>query len=184
MGISDSSYPGFQQFNSSIQNKTLIVDRDNTLIADQVHQIDINKLLFLPGVLENLRKISSMSVNIVIATNQGGVALGKFSEKNLRVFHDEINRILITNDILLFGVIYCLHHENAIEDKDKNCECRKPKPGMLKRVIELTNCSQDRTAMIGDSWRDKHAAAAIKIPYFDANFPEGWVSATEWAEKK
>ena len=87
MGISDSTYPVFQQFNSSIQNKTLIVDRDNTLIADQVHQVDINKLVFLPGVLENLRKISKMSVNIVIATNQGGVELGKFSEKNLIVFH-------------------------------------------------------------------------------------------------
>jgi D,D-heptose 1,7-bisphosphate phosphatase len=184
MGISDSTHPVFQQFNTSIQNKTLIVDRDNTLIADQVHQVDINKLFFLPEALENLRKMSKMSVNIVIATNQGGVALGKFSEKNLRAFHKEINRILITNDILLFGVIYCLHHENAIEDKDKNCECRKPKPGMLKKVIDLTNSSQDRTAMIGDSWRDKDAAAAIKIQYFDANSPTGWVSATEWAEKQ
>lgn len=184
MEISERLYPVFQQFNSCIHDKTLIVDRDNTLIEDQVYKNDFDKLVFLPGVLEALQQISKIGVNIVIATNQGGAALGKFTEENVRILHDEINRILISNEIKLFGAVYCLHHENAVEAKNKGCECRKPKIGMLKKVKELTNNSHERTAMIGDSWRDESAASAFGISFFDSNTPDGWVSAIKWAEKK
>jgi len=184
MEISERIHPIFQQFNSYVHDKTLIIDRDNTLIEDQAYKNDLEKLVFLPGVLEALQQISKIGVNIVIATNQGGAALGKFTEENVRILHDEINRILISKEIKLFGVIYCLHHENAIEEKNKDCECRKPKIGMLKKVKELTSNSHDRIAMIGDSWRDKSAASAFGISFFDSNSPDGWVSATKWAEKE
>ena len=184
MEISETPHPVFQQFNSYIQSKTLIVDRDNTLVEDQVYKNDLDKLVFLPGVLEALQRISKFSVNIVIATNQGGAALGKFTEEDVRTLHEEINRILITKQINLFGAIFCLHHENAIEAKNKFCECRKPKIGMLKKVMGLTNNSHDRTAMIGDSWRDESAASAFGIIFFDSNTPDGWLSAIKWAEEE
>ena len=172
----------FQLFDSIKLKKTLILDRDNTLIRDPKHSASLEKLDFLPGVLDYLKRISRKSVNIVIATNQGGIALGKFSETELTIFHSEMNRLLRDCDINLFGVIYCSHHDLAIEIEQRFCECRKPKPGMFYKAMELTSCSKEDTAMVGDSWRDEGAAKAAQIPFYDAKTSLGWNSAIDWTE--
>lgn len=180
MEISNFAGPIFQQFKIATFKKTLIVDRDNTLIRDQVHGVDLLNLFFLPTAIENLAQISHLPVNIIIATNQGGVALGKFSELDLRHFHIEMNKSLMALGVNICGVISCLHHEEAIESLSRICECRKPKPGMLQMAMKLTASENLQTALIGDSWRDEEAAKAARIAYFDAKNQLGWNAALRW----
>jgi D-glycero-D-manno-heptose 1,7-bisphosphate phosphatase len=180
MEMSNFVGPVFQQFKIMNFKKTLIVDRDDTLIRDQEHRVDLFKLFFLPTAIQHLAQISRLPVNIIVATNQGGVALGKFTEFELENFHIEMNKSLMNLGVTICGVISCLHHDKAIESAFRICECRKPKPGMLQKAMKLTDCENHQTAMIGDSWRDREASKAAKIDYFDANTQFGWSSALQW----
>ncbi len=172
-----------QRFEEPRFLKTLILDRDGTIILDQEYGADIAQLQLIGKSLDALRKISRFSVNLFIATNQGGLALGRFSHLELINFNLALQNSLYENGIVINGVLSCPHHENALDLSNRICNCRKPKTGMLERIQAITKSPKENMAMIGDSWRDLEVASNFDVQFFDACDENGWRDSTDWCEK-
>jgi D-glycero-D-manno-heptose 1,7-bisphosphate phosphatase len=110
-----------------------------------------------------LKKVSNWGVDFLIATNQPGVATGEVSEEFLSEFHIRLVSDLLDYGINILAVYACKHHWN------ENCNCRKPRPGMLLEAMEQFEISTESTLYIGDEPKDSIAASAAGIDYVIIN---------------
>ena len=97
---------------------------------------------------------------IIIVSNQAGIARGLMSEKDLNNIHDSINDELKKNNASIDKIYFCSH---GWED---NCDCRKPKPGMLFKAQRDFNFDLTETYFIGDDIRDKQASEKANSKFF------------------
>jgi D-glycero-D-manno-heptose 1,7-bisphosphate phosphatase len=91
---------------------------------------------------------------VVVATNQSGIARGLFDMATLNAIHTEMHRAVNLAGGRIDAIFFCPHAA------DSNCECRKPKPGLLREIASRMDIGLDGVPMIGDSLRDLEAAAA------------------------
>ncbi|MDO8467600.1 MAG: HAD family hydrolase [Nanoarchaeota archaeon] len=136
----------------------VFLDRDNTLIKDESGYVHKPKdLEFLPGVLEGLKKLQE-KYKLIIITNQSGIARGYYSIKDYYIFSDFINEKLKREGIEISGEYFCPHHPkaNVVEHK-KNCNCRKPKTGMLEAAVREHGIDLAKSWLIGDRVSDIQA---------------------------
>jgi D-glycero-D-manno-heptose 1,7-bisphosphate phosphatase len=94
---------------------------------------------------------------VAIATNQSGVARGLFSIDTLWEIHKKMLGEILAAGGYVKRIFFCLH------GPDDQCECRKPKPGLLLQIAEYFACGFDRMIMIGDAARDLEAADAVGV---------------------
>ena len=92
---------------------------------------------------------------MVIATNQSGVGRSLFDMDTLNSIHEKMHKALFTVGGRVDAVFYCPH------TADSDCNCRKPKPGMFKRISQVMNTDLKGVPAIGDSLRDLQAGAAV-----------------------
>lgn len=85
---------------------------------------------------------------LVVITNQSGVARGYLSKETLGEIHDFLSGSLKRDGVELAGIYSCLHHP------DEKCECRKPKPGLVERAARDLGLDLTRSYVIGDRWSD------------------------------
>ena len=112
----------------------------------------------LPGVGEAVRLINQMEFLAILASNQPGVAKGKFTHEILDAMTAKMEVALAKSDAKLDGIYYCLHHPNALLDEYRVvCECRKPKPGLLIKGAVDFGVDLERSYMVGDRIVDVQA---------------------------
>lgn len=139
--------------------KAIFFDRDGTLIRDKNYIARAEEVELCPGAPEAVREARALGFEVVVVTNQSGVARGFFDEAAVRA----VNRRMVE----LLGVepeaIYCCFHlpeglrlEYAIE-----CDCRKPRPGLLRRAERERGVSLKDSFVVGDSIRDLVAGRAV-----------------------
>jgi D-glycero-D-manno-heptose 1,7-bisphosphate phosphatase len=117
----------------------------------------------LPGVIEALRALQSYFF-IVIVTNQSGIARGLLSENDLAAIHLELVRRLAVDGAILDALYYCPHLPEAIVDVyGVDCDCRKPKPGMLLRAKHDWGLDMRESFLVGDRVRDIEAGQAAGV---------------------
>ncbi|MCS7152193.1 MAG: HAD family hydrolase [Endomicrobia bacterium] len=124
----------------------IFLDRDGTIIVDKVYLNNPDEVEFIDGVIDGLKKLYDNGYKLVIVTNQSGVSRGKVSLDNLEKIHEKIKSILNAHGVSLFKIFYCPH---LPED---NCECRKPKIGMVKEIENIIN--KEKSFVIGDKDSD------------------------------
>ena len=107
----------------------------------------------IPEFLDILRIIISWGYAAVVVTNQRGVALGRLSRESLEDIHDRMRELLRRKGVDVLDVFYCPH------DNDE-CDCRKPKPGMLVAAAAKHGMELEESWMVGDSERDIQAGLA------------------------
>ncbi len=139
-------------------NKAVFLDRDNTLIEDKEKYIyQIEKFKVLDGVVDGLKKLQKEGFKLIIVTNQGGIGLGEYSEDDYEKFNKHMLKFFEKNNIKIDKVYHCSHSE------EENCDCRKPKIGMIKKAVEEFNIDLKKSWMIGDKIKDVEAGKTAKV---------------------
>jgi D-glycero-D-manno-heptose 1,7-bisphosphate phosphatase len=134
------------------QGRAVFLDRDgvlnNAAFPDKNPRSprSLDEVTVLPGVAGALRALRAAGYRLIVATNQPDVLRGHISRKLV----DDINERLLAL-LPLDAIEVCFH------DEDDDCDCRKPKPGMLMRAAQQHNLSLARSYMVGDRWRDIEA---------------------------
>jgi len=109
----------------------------------------------LPGVEEAIARLNRSGRKVILVTNQRGIALGLYSEADLRALHDRLRDHLAAHDARLDGIYYCPH------DKGQ-CNCRKPQPGLFEQAFrDFSGATTGNSMMVGDSLSDMEAGARL-----------------------
>jgi len=134
--------------------KLVILDRDGTINQDSDNYIK-SPLEWkpVPGSLEAIARLTQGGWRCVVATNQSGIARGLFDMATLNAIHAEMHRAVNQGGGRIEAIFFCPHAA------DSNCECRKPKPGLLREIGQRLDVDLASVPMIGDSLRDLQAAA-------------------------
>lgn len=133
------------------QRKAVLLDRDGTLIVDMIYLNDPDRIEYLPGVFEALRRLRDGGYVFCVATNQSGVARGIVDVRNL----DEIHR-RIRDKFSLEGVDFLSFHSAPFMTNFDH-PMRKPNPGMLLEAARWHNLDLSKSWMIGDRMTDVEA---------------------------
>jgi D,D-heptose 1,7-bisphosphate phosphatase len=132
-------------------NKAVFLDRDGTLIEDRHYQFRTNNLQLLEGVTDGLRALKNAGYRLVVITNQSGVARGYYDEAQVQAVHNALQQMLAEQGVQVDAFYYCPHHvEGQVEAYAVDCDCRKPKPGMLLQAANDQGLDLAQSWMIGD----------------------------------
>jgi len=141
--------------------KYLFIDRDGVINKDPGgwtktdYVTDWKDFHFIPGTLQALKILKDKGIKVIVASNQGGVNRGLYTKAEL----SKVNSIMLKEIEKAGGAIeevfYCIH-----TDED-NCECRKPKPGMLETAAKKYGIDPKTTYFIGDAPKDISAGLRI-----------------------
>ena len=147
-------------------NKAVFLDRDGTINSDEGHYYIYKKedFTFNPGVIEGIKRLNEAGYVVIVVTNQGGVAKGEYTEKEVELLHEYMCSELAKAGAHIDKIYYCPHHDSI-----SKCKCRKPSPYMIEKAIEEFDIDKSTSLLIGDGTRDIEAASAagirgIKIP--------------------
>ncbi len=136
--------------------KLVILDRDGVINFDSAQFIkNPAEWKPIPGSLEAIAQLNQSGYKVVVATNQSGVGRGLFDMDTLNQIHEKMHKALYTLGGRIDAIFYCPHAA------DSDCDCRKPKPGMFKRISQTLNIDLNGVPAIGDSLRDLQAGAAV-----------------------
>ena len=131
------------------------MDRDGTINEEVGFLSRMEQLQLYPQSGEAIRLINAAGMKAVVVTNQSGIARGYFTEEFVRRINDRINEMLRAEGAHIDGFYVCPHHPihgQGIYKQD--CDCRKPKPGMLLQAAREMNIDLARSYMVGDMLRD------------------------------
>ena len=151
--------------NLSNPQQAVFMDRDGTVNRYVGFLRDPSQMQLLPGVSEAIRKLNDSVYLSVIVTNQPVISRGEVTYDQLREIHDAMETLLGMDGAYIDRLYFCPHHpdsgfEGEIKALKIDCECRKPKPGMLIRASKELNIDLSRSWMIGDSENDIKAGKA------------------------
>ena len=148
--------------------KAVFLDRDGVINELVYHQeqgvIDspftVEQFRLLPGVGEAIKKLCETGYKVILVSNQPGIAKGILSEETFEEIRKKMQEELAKEGAYLDGEYYCLHHPEAKVEKLKaNCECRKPKPGLLLQAAQDMDIDVSQSWMIGDNLADVKAGS-------------------------
>lgn len=136
--------------------KLIILDRDGVINFDSDKFIKSpDEWKPIPGSLEAIARLNKNGFRVVVASNQSGVGRGLFEMAALNAIHAKMHKALAQFGGHIDAIFFCPHAA------DSQCECRKPRPGLLKQIAERFHVDLTGVPAIGDSLRDLEAAAAV-----------------------
>lgn len=141
------------------KQKAIFLDRDGTINKYVGFLRDIDEFELLPGVAEAIGKINRSGYLAIVVTNQPVIARGEVGWEELQEIHNKMETLLGLEGVYLDGIYFCPHHphkgyEGEIPELKFDCDCRKPKPGMLLKAAEDFNIDLSQSWMTGDGEND------------------------------
>ena len=148
-----------QAKNLKNKQKAIFLDRDGTINKYVGFLRNIDDFELLPGVAEAIKKINASGYLAIVATNQPVIARGEVTFEELDEIHNKMETLLGQEGAYLDGIYFCPHHpdkgfEGEVPELKIDCDCRKPKPGMLLKEAEDFNIDLSSSWMIGDGKHD------------------------------
>ena len=147
-----------------MSRKAAFIDRDGVLNEERafVHRIEDFELV--PGAIEALKALQDAGYLLVVITNQSGIARGLYSEADFLAFTTQMRERLQAQGVRLDAVQYCPHLADApVAAYRHDCDCRKPKPGMLVKAIRALDIDPDVSFLVGDRLSDIEAGRAAGL---------------------
>ena len=141
------------------KQKAIFLDRDGTINKYVGFLRNINDFELLPGVADAIRKINDSGYLAIVVTNQPVIARGEVTFDQLYEIHNKMETLLGQEWAYLDAIYFCPHHpdkgfKGEIPELKIDCDCRKPKPGMLLRAAEDFNIDLNESWVVGDSKND------------------------------
>jgi D-glycero-D-manno-heptose 1,7-bisphosphate phosphatase len=148
-----------------MKRPAIFMDRDGTLSEEVGYVNHLDRYRLLPGSLEAVRLINRAGFLAIVTTNQSGVARGYFSDALVQEVHGRLLDWMREGGARLDAIYYCPHHPaEGAPPLRSDCDCRKPRPGMILRAAREHEIDLSRSYGIGDSRVDVEAAAGAGIP--------------------
>lgn len=156
-----------QAKNLSNKQKAIFLDRDGTVNKYVGFLREEKEFELLPGVAEAIKLINRSGYLAVVVTNQPVIARGEVTWEGLEIIHNKMETLLGKEGAYIDALYFCPHHphrgyEGEIPELKIECDCRKPKPGMLLKAAEDLNIDLRKSYMIGDSDSDVEAGKAAR----------------------
>lgn len=150
------------------KQKAIFLDRDGTINKHIGFLRNIDDFELIEGVSEAIKQINQSGYLAIVITNQPVIARGEVSLDELNEIHKKMETLLGKEGAYIDGLYICPHHPDKGFDGERpeykfDCDCRKPKPGLLLRAAEDFNIDLSQSYMIGDSYRDVEAGKNAKV---------------------
>ena len=151
--------------NLSHPQRAIFLDRDGTINKYVGFLRNIDEFELLPGVAEAIKRINASGYLAIVVTNQPVIARGEVTVAELQLIHNKMETLLGAEGAYLDAIYYCPHHphkgyEGEVPELKIDCDCRKPKPGMLLKAAQDFNIDLAASWMIGDGENDIKAGKA------------------------
>jgi histidinol-phosphate phosphatase family protein len=152
-----------QRSSLATPQRAVFLDRDGTLIPDKDCLRHADELELLPGVAEALHELNLAGWRTVVVTNQPVVAKGWCTEAELQNIHNKLESLLGLEHAFLDRIYFCPHHPEKGFPGERpelkmNCNCRKPKIGMIEKAVADLNIDLSQSWLIGDTTTDVQTA--------------------------
>jgi len=135
----------------ALAKRAVFIDRDGTLSHEVGYVNHLSRFRLYPWSVEAVRLLNEAGILAVVATNQAGVARGYYPESMVHAVHGELRRLMEEGAARLDGLYACLHHPSVGEPPYRqDCQCRKPRPGLLLQAASDLGIDLGRSWMIGD----------------------------------
>ncbi len=167
--------------------RAVFLDRDGTVIEEVGYLNRLDRVAFFPWSVDAIRVLNEAGLLVVVVTNQAGVARGYFDEALVRETHALIDRRLAAGGARVDAYYYCPHHpDGVVESFRQACECRKPRPGMIRQAAGDLDIDIAGSFVVGDRWLDVEmgraagtGAVLVRTGYGqnEERRPEGQVAA-------
>jgi D,D-heptose 1,7-bisphosphate phosphatase len=142
-------------------SRAVFIDKDGTLVKDVPFNVDAARIELMPGALAACAALSRAGYRLVIVSNQSGVARGFFREAALQNVRDRLETLLANAGVSLAGFYYCPHlPTGSVPEYAIDCQCRKPRPGMLRQAARDLEIDLTASWMVGDILDDVEAGRA------------------------
>lgn len=136
-------------------NKAVFLDRDGTINEEMGYINHASRFNIFKYVPEAIKILNDSDFLVFVVTNQSGLARGYFNEELLDSVHKSLIKQVEKNSAKIERIYYCPHHpQEGIAKYKIDCDCRKPKPGMINRAKTEFNINLDQSYIIGDRYKD------------------------------
>jgi D-glycero-D-manno-heptose 1,7-bisphosphate phosphatase len=136
----------------------IFFDRDGTINVDLDYLSDPDNLQLLPGAAQAIHEANEFGVRVFVITNQSGVARGLYSESDVVAVNARLQAVLRKQGAFIDAVYYCPHHPTyGNPPYRKDCNCRKPKPGMIEQARDEYGINLHESFVVGDKCTDVQA---------------------------
>jgi D-glycero-D-manno-heptose 1,7-bisphosphate phosphatase len=151
----------------------VFMDRDGTLSHEVGYVNHVSRFRLYPWAVDAVRLANRSGFVAVVVTNQAGVARGYFPETVIHEVHASLAASMAAGNARLDGIYFCPHHPSAGEPPyRKDCNCRKPRPGLVDRAVADLDIDLPRSFVIGDrlgdlelAWRVGARGVLVKSGY-------------------
>ena len=166
-----------QSKNLKNKQRAIFIDRDGTINVSKGFISKADDLELIPGSIEAIKAINKSGALAIVITNQPVIARGECSFEELHNIHNKLKTLLGEKGAFVDDIFYCPHHpdkgfEGEVPELKFDCECRKPKTGMINEAVKKYNIDLSKSYMVGDSTMDLETArnAGIKSVLVDTGF--------------
>jgi D-glycero-D-manno-heptose 1,7-bisphosphate phosphatase len=139
--------------------QAVFLDRDGVITQEPPHYAyQLKQLKLIPGSAEAIRSLNENDFAVIMVSNQAGIARGYYGEDDAARFNQALARKLAKKGARIDAIYICPHHPEAVIEKYRlECDCRKPKPGMLKTAEKELELDLEQSFMVGDKSIDIEA---------------------------
>jgi D-glycero-D-manno-heptose 1,7-bisphosphate phosphatase len=141
-----------------MSRKAVFLDKDGTLIENVPYNVDRTRIRLAANAIDALLLLSGLGYELIVVSNQPGVALGLFPPGALNAVEEHLNDLFLARGFRLTDCYWCPHHpEGVVPDYSLTCTCRKPMPGMLQVAAREHDIDLSASWLIGDILNDVEA---------------------------